>query len=387
MPTFFMLTEEQQIFEQIKKAKYILITFSAEWSGDAVSSALASYQFLKKLGKQVDIIADSTHKNSLYSFLKDYSEIKDNFSNLKNFIISLDITETKVEKIKYNTEENKVNFIITPREGNFTEEDITTSSSKYKYDLILTFDAPDIESLGKIYEENTEFFYKTPLINIDNHADNEGFGQINLVNLTAVSCSEILFSLLAEYSRDIMDEDITTALLTGIISKTKSFKTQNVTPDSLSVVAQLISMGADKEKIINTLYRSRSIGVLKLWGRVLARLNNNHGGKLVWSVLSDLDFQKTETNEKDLSEVVDELIVSIPEARIIVLIYETKENDKALSNAIVYSTKGLNALQLSKEFDSQGTKNLAKLKINEPIAEAEKQLIGKIKENLTKLSL
>ena len=42
-----MLTQEQQIFEQIKKAKNILITFSAEWSGDAVSSALALNSFLK----------------------------------------------------------------------------------------------------------------------------------------------------------------------------------------------------------------------------------------------------------------------------------------------------------------------------------------------------
>jgi phosphoesterase RecJ-like protein len=382
-----MLTQEQQIFEQIKKAKNILITFSAEWSGDAVSSALALNLFLKKLGKQVDIVADSTHTNSIYSFLSDFTDIKSNFKNLKNFIISLDTTNTKVEKVKYNNEENKLNFIVTPKEGNFTEEDISSSSSKYKYDLIISIDSPDIESLGKIFEDDTEFFYKIPLINIDNHSENEEFGQINLIDLTAVSSSEILFNLLSNYSRDSIDENIATALLTGIISKTKSFKTQNVTPDSLSTVAQLISMGADRELIVNTLYRSRTIGVLKLWGRVLARLNNNHGGKLVWSVLSHMDFHKTQTSERDLSEVIDELIVSIPEARIIVLIYEVKEGEKVNTKTIIHSMKGVNALQLSKEFNSSGTKNLAKFSLEKSITEAEKHIIEKIKENLTKLSI
>jgi len=382
-----MLTQEQQIFEQIKKAKNILITFSAEWSGDAVSSALALNSFLKKSGKQTEIVANYTNKNDLYSFLDNFKDIKNNFTNLKNFIISLDTSNTKVKKIKYNTEDNKINFIITPKEGNFTHEDISSSLSEFKYDLIITLDSPDIESIGKIYEDDAEFFYKIPIINIDNHAENEEYGQINLINLTAVSTSEILFSLFSNYSRDSIDKNIATALLTGIISKTKSFKTQNVTPDSLSVVAQLISMGADKDLIVNTLYRSRSIGVLKLWGRVLARLNNNHGGKLVWSVLSYMDFYKTETEERDLSEVVDELIISIPEARIIVLIYEIKINEKSETNTIIYSTKGVNALQVSKGFNPSGTKNLAKFNLKKPITEAEKYIIDKIKENLDKLSI
>ncbi len=379
-----MLTQEQQIFEQIKKARNILITFSAEWSSDAVSSALAFSQFLKKLGKQVDIVAEENKKNDSLSFLEGFSDIKNRFKNLKNFIISLDTRNTKIEKIKYHKEDDKIDFIISPKDGNFSHEDISSSLSKFRYDLIICIGTPDIESIGKIYEGDNEFFYKIPIINIDNHAENEEYGQINLVDLTAVSSSEILFNIFSNYSRDSIDENIATALLTGITAETKSFKTQNITPDSLSTVAQLISMGADRDLIVNNLYRSRSIGVLKLWGRVLARLNNNHGGKLVWSTLSHLDFHKTDTNEKDLTEVVDELIISIPEARIIVLIYENKNKE---TDAILYSTKGVNALQASKGFNPSGTKNLAKLSINKPISEAEKHLIERIKENLTRLSI
>jgi len=129
-----MLTQEQQIFEQIKKARNILITFSAEWSSDAVSSALAFSQFLKKLGKQVDIVAEKNNKNNSLSFLEGFSDIKNRFKNLKNFIISLDTRNTKIEKIKYHKEDDKIDFIISPKDGNFSHEDISSSLSKFRYD-------------------------------------------------------------------------------------------------------------------------------------------------------------------------------------------------------------------------------------------------------------
>ena len=82
---------------------------------------------------------------------------------------------------------------------------------------------------------------------------------------------KILFNLITDYSRDLVDEDIATCLLAGLIAKTKSFKTQNITPQSLAISSQLLAMGAKREEIVNKLYRSRSLNVLKLWGRVLAR--------------------------------------------------------------------------------------------------------------------
>lgn len=63
-----MLTLEQQIFRQIEKSGKILISFAADWNGDAVASALALSLFLKKLGKEVEIaahldISDISKKN------------------------------------------------------------------------------------------------------------------------------------------------------------------------------------------------------------------------------------------------------------------------------------------------------------------------------------
>lgn len=382
-----MLTQEQQIFEQIKKANNILITFRKTWNGDSVASGLAMFLFLKKLGKEVNVAAEKFDSGRMFSFLPAYNEIKNSVDNLRKFIISLDITNTKVDQIKYKIEDNTLNFIISPKDGLFTEDDISSRSSGFKYDLIIALDTADLESLGQVYDNDTEFFYKTPIINIDHHSENEEFGQINFIELTAVATGEILFSLFESYSRDLIDEDIATCLLAGMISKTRSFKTPNVTPKALLTASQLISMGARREEIVNHLYRSRPINVLKLWGRVLARLSSSLDGKLVWSALTDVDFSKTDSNEKDLDDVIDELIINIPRARVIVIIYEKPGAEKNGTNVLAYSIKNINSLNLIKEYNPQGTKDLAFALINKPIQEAEKEIIELIEEKLSKLPI
>ena len=343
--------------------------------------------FLKKLDKQVDVAAEKFGQSNLYSFLPAYEKIKNSVDNLRQFIISLNIANTKVNQIKYKVEDNTLNFIISPKDGFFNEGDISTRSGDFKYDLIIVIDTPDLEFLGKIYDNDTEFFYNTPIINIDHHGSNEEFGQINKIDLTAVSTSEILFSLFNNYSRAFIDENIATCLLAGMISKTRSFKTPNVTPAALSTAAQLVSMGADREKIVNQLYRSRPLNVLKLWGRVLARLSGAMGNKLVWSTLKEDDFAKTETGEKDLDEVIDELIINMPEVKIIVLFYTLKINGKKYAKAIIYSIKNIDSLGLIKELNPEGTKKMAVIKAEKPTEELEKEVIEMIKNKLSKLPI
>ena len=382
-----MLNQEQQIFEQIKKAKNILITFNKTWEGDAIASALALFLVCKKQEKNVEIVAEKFNKNALFNFLPAYSNIKTSLNVSQDFIISLDTSNAKIGQIKYNAKKSSLDFIISPKEGFFTHDDISSDSENLKYDLIITLDTPDLESIGSIYDNNTNFFYKTPIINIDHHSNNERFGQINHIELTAISTTEILFNLISEYSKNLIDENIATCLLTGIISKTKSFKTQNITPQSLAISSQLITMGADREKIVNKLYRSRSLNLLKLWGRVLARLTGSPEKNLVWSILTLADFNKTEANENDLTELIDELIVNIPQANIIVLIYESSLGDgkNNVTKAIIYSVKNINSLNLAKKFNPSGTRSFVKIQLDKPLSEAEPEIINTIKEELSKL--
>ena len=382
-----MLSLDQQIFERIKKAQNILITFNNQWHGDAVASALALFLFIKKLDKQVEVIAEKTEQGNLFNFLPHYDSISKTLENLRKFIITLDTTNSEVGKVKYRSEKNFLEFIIYPKNGFFSHENIKSKSGEFKYDLIITVDTPDLEMLGKIYEKDAEFFYQVPIINIDHHSNNEEYGQVNKIELTAIATSEILFNLLHEYSKDLIDDNIATCLLAGIISKTKNYKTQNITPQALSISSQLITMGARREQIVAKLYRSRTLNILKLWGRVLARLTSSLENKLVWSVLTTADFAKTNTSEEDLREVIDELIINIPQSKVVVIIHEQNESpENSSTKAIIYTMKNINALDLVKKWNPDGSRDFASITVAMKPQEAETEIIKHIKEGLAKIT-
>ena len=420
-----MISTEQQIFNQIERAKNILITFSIDWNGDALASALAFYLFLKKMNKNVDVAASRIdgQKNEPYKFLPAFTDIKTSLDNLAKFIVSLDITNAKVDQIKYVIDNNTLNFIISPRSGWFTKDDVRAATSGYKYDLVITLNASDLESLGKIYDGNVDFFYKTTIINIDHNPGNEEFGQVNFVELNAVATTEVLFELFKDYRADFIDEDIATCLLTGIIYKTKSFKTPNLTPHALATTSELIRLGARREEIVNHLYRSRDLNVLKLWGRVLNNLQGADENKVIWSTLYKNDFDLTGATPESLSEVIDELIVNIPQAKVIVLFYSTSEInladgiDEAASaqtaivhevdqraatvakqpgtlsaelfntKAIVYTVKNFNALELVQGFNPTGTRKIAHIILNELLAATSAKILTAVRSHLDKLAV
>jgi len=373
-----MISQEQQIFNQIERAQNILLTFPSDWSGDSLGSALAFYLFLKKIGKNVDIVADNamSDKNRVFSFLPGFAEVQSSLNNLAKFIVSLDITNAKVDQIKYMVEENHLNFIISPKEGWFNKDDVSTASSGYKYDLIITVNVSDLESLGKIYDNHIEFFYKTTIINIDHSLHNEEFGQINFVELNAVASSEILFELFKDYQKQEIDADIATCLLCGIISKTKSFKTGNLSPHALSVTSELIAAGGRREEIVNHLYRSRDFNSLKLWGKILNNLQQTGDSKIIWSILSDGDLG-ADFKEENLAAVLEELIVGIPQAKALVVFYQQK--------ALIYAAQNINCLDLAKEFMPSGGRRLAYINLNGMAMLPPEEIINSMMRRLDKL--
>ncbi|KKT13740.1 MAG: Phosphoesterase RecJ domain protein [Candidatus Falkowbacteria bacterium GW2011_GWF2_43_32] len=379
-----MLDLEQQIFRQLEKSKNILLVFPADQSGDTTASALAFFLFLKKLGKEVEIVgANNKGKNKLLSFLPASTEIRDDLHNLRRFIVSLNISQSKVNQIKYTVDREQLNFIISPASGWFKSEDVTTRAGEFKYDLILALGTSDLEALGKIYDDNVEFFYKTTIVNIDHRSANEDFGQINFVDLNAVATAEILFYLLKNYKPQLIDEDIASCLLAGIILETKNFKTANLTPRTLLTTSQLISLGARREEIVNHLYRSRDFVSLKLWGKVLSNLKSERNGEFLWSRLSALDCQGVDTADDKLTEIVDELIANVPSAKIVAILRE-EATDK--TKLLIYSLKNINALDFIKEYAARGTIKIAQALINQDLETATVEVVVNLRNKLDKLT-
>ena len=379
-----MLNLEQQIARQIEKSQNILIVLPGDHDGDTVASALALFLFLKNLNKTTEICSSRRVKTAeSLSFLPAYSDVHTSLNNLRRFIVSINIHEAKVSQIKYTIDGGQLNFIISPDTGWFKPEDVNARAGDFRYDLIITVGASDLESLEKIYDDNVEFFYKTNIINFDHHSTNEDFGQINFIDLNAVATAEILFNFMKNYKPELINEDVATCLLTGIIQQTKNFKTANLTPRTLLTASELITLGARREEIVKNLYRNRNISSLKLWGKILNNLQTVKNGELLWSGISAADFKETGAADSDLTDIVDELIASVPSAKIIALLYEETNQQ---TKVIIYSLKNINALELIQEYSPHGTVKMAQVSINQGLAATEKELIDNLQTKLDKLS-
>ena len=377
-----MLGQTEQVFEQIKKAEKILI-ISNNTSGDSLAAGLAFYLFLQKQDKKIDLVINGSEQLQKLNFLPSWDKVKKQIPVSDKFVISLDLTKAQTEQVKYKMEKNQLNFIIQPKNGKFTADDVSFSNSA-DINLILMIGYPDLESLETMYEQNVDFFYKTPIINFDFNPANESFGQINIIDLNAAANSEIIFNFLSTQDKALIDEQIATCLLTGMIVQTKSFKTNNVTPETLAIASELITLGANRTDIIDKLYRSRKLGVLNLWGKVLTNLSGSLNNKLIFAKLSKFDFIETKTNQEDLTDVIDELIINIPQAKLITLIFE-KENNQ--TGAFLYSPKNLDLLEVAKELNPLGSKKMVKVSLPENLDQSAEKIITSLEKKMKTLEI
>ncbi|MDG1950893.1 MAG: hypothetical protein P8J32_08840 [bacterium] len=376
------LKDTQQILETIKRSSRPLICVPSSGGPDAYATALGLSKVLVKLEKEPVIVAADGKAPKNLHFLDGHEGIQTSLENLRHFVIELDAAQTKVDQLSYELKDDKLFVYLSPKKGFWNDRDVRTRTSAYKYDLIICIGSPDYESCAQLYTENADFFFRTPVINIDHTPENEHYGQMNIVDLTASACGEVCHDLIEAIEPGLIDEEIATAFLTGMVAKTRSFKTKNVTPKTLQTASKLMAKGAKRDDIISRLYRTRSVQTLRLWGRALARLKADSDAKIVWTMLSQQDFMHAGTEEEHLPDVIDELIASSPDARVVALLYEDANNDVC---AIVRAERPLDAIHLCQGYSAAGTREEVRIYFpKKRIVQVEQELIPALISKLKK---
>ncbi len=375
------LQTERQILDAVGNGSNVLVTFRKEWTPDAVASALVLARLIEARGKKCDVVCDSFSPTRQVSFLPDIGRVSPELGKMRKFVISLDVARNEVDEMTYVMNGDRLDILVTPKSGQYSEADVSTRSSAFKYDLVFTVDTPDLGALGGPFAQHPEFFYDTPIVNIDHGPHNENYGNINAVDITATSAAELVHRLLKEANGGLLSEDTATLLLTGVISKTKSFRSANVTPRTLDVAADLIAAGARRDDIVQNLYKTRTIPTLKLWGRALARLRHDAETGLAWAMLTREDFVHSGADECCLPEVIDELMVTAPEAEVVGLIYE----QEAGVCALVSSERHADSLGLVPDLRPEGSREMARICFPErDVRKAEQAVLQSIRKSLGK---
>jgi nanoRNase/pAp phosphatase (c-di-AMP/oligoRNAs hydrolase) len=374
------LSPQEQFHKFLGDAKEILILIPENPSADAVGSAWALYLFLEKRNAS-PTIAFSNHLNQKFDFLPRPARILTEISGARDFVLSFDTTRNKIIRTRTDEKDGRFNIFVTPEKGSVDPRDFSFILAKFNYDLVIVVDCPDLEKLGKIYTENSDLFFEVPVANIDHRSDNDNFGQINLVDVTASSSAEILFQLFETWDAAAIDQKIATCLLTGLIGATDSFQKKNTTPKTLSAAAALMGRDADQQEIVRWLYKTQPLHILKLWGRAMAKINWDEKNKLIWSSLPVEDFVQSRSRVEDLPLIIEKLEENYSDGKIFMLLY----NDTPETSVALIRTSDIEKMKkIYPQFDGQINRGLLEIKVGNPkLSEVGKALAEKIEKAVT----
>jgi len=249
------LTPKQQTSEAIRQAETILVTTGQHPSVDQVAAVIGLTMILRKFGKKVSAVISDTLPQSTQ--LLDLSSLERNVGGLRDFVLKLDVSKAEVDKLRYEVQDGKLNVYITPYKGGFAPSDVTYDygESHVSYDLAIVLGVPARARIDRLYEQNQAAFAQIPVVNLDFHRSNENYGAVNLIEPNASSLCEMLVALSESLQGGIIDADIATALLLGIVASTDRFTAAHTTSKSLTVAAQMMAAGARHAAVVRALYR------------------------------------------------------------------------------------------------------------------------------------
>ena len=221
----------------------VLILLPQNPTLDQVASGLSIHLALKEVGKNISITC-STPMTVEFNHLVGVNKIQSSTGG-KNLIISFDYVEDSIEKVSYNIEGQKFNLVIEPKPNfpPFDPNKVQYSHSGITASLIIAVGGQRPEDFGSLFHQERQLFTQKTLINLDNAPTNTQFGQINLTDETASSCSEITVALLQGLNLK-MSQDIASNLLIGLTQATKNFQNPKVTGDTFEAAAICMDYGA-----------------------------------------------------------------------------------------------------------------------------------------------
>ncbi len=382
------LSLPEQITAAIIRSRHLLIAIPRHYSVDAVASATAIALLLRQAGKVLDVVADGFPLARPFPFLPQL-DIHPELPAVQQLLVAVKLGGTELEQFSYDVRGDLLTIYLTPKSGTLLPDAVSVKPGAARYDLILTVNAADVESLGNIYARQRELFETTPIINIDCQASNEHYGQINAVELTAAATAEIVYDLTpalrsaGTLSGEPFSPDIATSLLAGLIDATGSFRTARATAKTLRIASTLVEAGGNRDGIVKALYQSHSITALNLWGRTLTRLKSDLNGKLVWATVPEADFLDAGATFNDLPGVTDALLRYLPTAEIVVLLAQVGPEVMVRLNSL----RNIPASAVTQPYPADGDRHLATWHIKgQTLPEAERAVVASVRDNLQKLT-
>lgn len=311
--------EIQKAIDLIEKSEHVALLLPPEPDIDALVSAEVLGRVLESAGKEVGFInAPERVKNPQHRSLK---KLASSGMLPKEFVVSLDTSTVPVSQLRYETEENRINVIFSPRTASLQESHVSFREGKTLCDVVLALGIQDIETTNHAALLGPAFFTETPIINIDVAKENRQYGEVNLLEQEKASCAEIVYELATALKEEPLEQELATLVLAGIMQKTNRFTSPETRAATFTASSELMRLGADIAEAVRIASGETPLSLMQLAGRSAVRTKADEGG-ILWSFITSDDFEKTGRSTQDIPYLLRRLQHEFPLQRIYTLLWQ-----------------------------------------------------------------
>lgn len=241
--------QEQSLIDRIKQAQNVLVTVSSNPSVDQLAAAIGLTIALNKMDKHGTAVFSGEVPNTI-EFLKPEETLEKNTDSLRDFIIALD--KSKADKLRYKVEDQVVRIFITPYKTSLSEKDLEFSQGDFNVDVVVALGVAQQQDIDAAITAHGRILHDATVTSISMLEGNI-LGTINWVDTGASSLSEMMLNFIDGLDKKLLDNQIATALLTGIVASTDRFRNEKTTPKAMSASAELMAAGANQQLIATEL--------------------------------------------------------------------------------------------------------------------------------------
>ena len=271
--------QKQRVIDSIKQANNILVTVKNSPSIDQLSACIALTLIVNELGKHGTAVF-SGQVPSILDFLEPEKTIERNTDSLRDFIISLD--KAKADKLRYKVEDKVVKIFITPYRTSLSGSDLEFGQGDFNVDVVIALGVHEQNDLDEAITAHGRILHDATVISMNTFGDvNRDLGSVNWTDSEVSSLSEMVANIAEQLgsnknagknrdkdgdgdvdgkdSRDdrigesVIDNQVATALLTGIVAETERFGNAKTKPETMEVAAKLLTAGANQELVASHL--------------------------------------------------------------------------------------------------------------------------------------
>ena len=148
------------------------------------------------------------------------------------------------------------------------------------------------------------FYAGKTLINIDHHASNIGFGDVNIVDAAYCATGAMVYDLLIDLDVTL-NAAMASSLYVALLTDTASFRLSTVSADVFRMAAALVEAGANPAEAAKAVYGSNSRARMALLKLSLDTLEFHNDGCSAWLSVDTGMYQQTSADSEDTEGFID----------------------------------------------------------------------------------